>query len=172
MATVCGICGHPKKADALMCGQCNTQWRKEAPRLIAQGNSMDIWEWVEAKINAALTEINSALEQKRREVNQLSLEVDQEADRQLTEKLGGKKFDEGILRDARAEIRRPIWKSRGGNRLYFELKQLEAQLQPKVAAAESILVDIARKKRESEQKIHDQHAAALIESALPSDSEA
>lgn len=173
MATACGICGHPKKADALMCVQCNTQWRKEAPLLIVQGNPMDIWEWTEAKIEAALTEMRSTLQQKQNEVQQLSDEVNREAERQLAEKLGGKEFDANILRDARAQIRRPIWKSRGGNRLYFQLKQLQAGLQPKVKAAQETLVYIvAHKKREAEQEIHDERAVALIESALSPDNEA
>jgi len=149
-----------------MCVLCNTQWRKEAPLLIAQGTPMDIWEWTEARLNAVLAEIRSTLEQKRNEVKQLSDEVDQEADRQLGEKLGGKRFDEGILRDARTEIRRPIWQSRGGNRLYRELKQLEAGLKPRIEAAEAMLLDITHQKDRAERKIHDQRVEALIESAL------
>lgn len=166
MAATCGICGRPKKEGSLMCVLCNTQWRKEAPLLIAQGTPMDIWEWTEARLNAVLGEMRSTLEQKRGEVRQLSDEVDREAKQQLAEKLGGKRFDEGILRDALSEIRRPIWQSRGGNRLYRELKQLETGLQPRVEAAETMLLDVTRKTRKAEQGIHDQHAAALIESVF------
>jgi hypothetical protein len=164
---MCGICGRPKKEGALMCVLCNTQWRKEAPLLIAQGTPMDIWEWTEARLNAVLAEIRSALELKQKEVQQLSDEVDRETEQQLAEKLGGKKFDEGILRDARAQIRRPIWQSHGGNRLYRELMQLKEGMQPRIEIAEAMLLDIAHKKRGAEQRVQDQRVAALIESVFP-----
>lgn len=162
---LCGICGREKRATGLVCPRCYELYRKEAPKLLAKGQAMDLFDWAKTealKILSQFEGLRQALNLKKEQLANLQREVQSETDHLLTQNLQGKHLEPDIVKEARATIRKEVWGKKGGNRLYAEMMSMERELEQKTSSAQALLDAIEQERKKNGEKGVDR----LIQSAL------
>ncbi len=156
MGNIC-YCGKPKKEDRPACPRCFELYReerkrkKEKPSLIA---------WVKMKALERLEELGASqedprtilerdLEEKRKELQALEAVLPEEVSLTLREQLAGAgRLRQDEMEALREDIRAELWKQKGGNRLYAQVKDLQREVKEKIIPIRETLQEIEKTERE------------------------
>lgn len=147
---ICALCGRERREKALTCPRCHELYRKEAPGLILQGKVLEFGEWVEEKVKEKLAEfqpLQEELEQKKEEFNAFQNEVREAAYQDLRKRVGDKKISKEIFDASLKELRQQMWKAKGGNELFAEMKRLEEEVREKTSALHETMAMIKKMKQ-------------------------
>lgn len=159
---VCGLCGRERRPESLTCPRCFEDYRKQA---LKKGGNTNLLDWATQRAQARMPEVNaqrSSLKDLKAKLHTLDQEVGDETTLRLREMLGGERVSQNKWREMWAELRRQVWQEKGGNALYAQTRQLEADVAP-LSAVDDLLAEIARRKKAQEA---DQTAGRLIDQAL------
>jgi len=153
MSNFC-FCGKEKREDRLTCPRCFELYRQETK------GKVGLLQWVKKQALNRLEELGASPERpetgleidlkiKKYGVQELEKQVGEETYLCLQNQLAGA----GRLRqeevDALLEdIRKGLWKEKGGNRLYAELKSLEREIEQKVTPLRILLQKIEKMEKD------------------------
>ncbi len=125
----CPICGEGKQLKHLVCNACYQIYTSEAGRSLARDGKIPAFTtWAHDKIEKRLGELKTRLAQKKEEYITLQGQVRADAYTVIANSLRGKKISPVIFKNALAEKKKEVWKSRKGDRLFYELKVAESKV--------------------------------------------
>jgi len=145
------FCGKQKRDKDLLCPRCFELYKKEAPKLIAQGKALDVVEWTKEKVQAKMAELEplqKQLREKEAEYMALRTQVRQEAFQKVRETLKGKRVPDEVREAAEREVERGLWQRKGGNRLYAQRQTLKEEVENKTAPLRETLQQIEEIEKE------------------------
>jgi len=124
---LCPGCGETKCQNGkFICRTCFERWQIDSGKSIAQcGEPIPMPVWVEPRAESILTGVRRKLKEVRVGYENLQQEVADSAYKKLTEKLENRQVSRGEFLIALDTIKQELWKDRGGNSLYRELKVLQ-----------------------------------------------
>lgn len=149
------FCGKEKAENRLTCPRCFEFYRKET-----RGKT-NLIEWaktqcLERLINLGASEKNPKtdkeidLEAKKKELRELEDTVDQEVGITLQERItGAGTLRQDELQELREDIRKELWKEKGGNKLYAQVKSLQEEIKTKVTPIRDTLGQIEKTERDN-----------------------
>lgn len=127
----CPVCRQKKraKADDLVCPDCYKIYVQEAGRALAQGSVLSLSQWVLPKAEVFLEESQEQLLQKQKAFKDLQEQVSDEAFKEIRRSTGGQFIEDKRVFTAGLDIKRKeLWREKGGNRLFAEMKTLEEEV--------------------------------------------
>lgn len=125
----CPLCGKEKRrAKDLVCNDCYQAFTSEAGRMLAQkGKITSFGEWIKPQATEKLQSLQAQLNEVTERYSALQKEVKNEAYAQITASLKQYVVME-IFKKALREKERILWGQKGGNKLHWERKGLEARI--------------------------------------------
>lgn len=124
----CPLCGKEKQAKHVVCNECYSLYTNQAGKTLArEGKIIPFTTWAKGEVEKRFQDLQNQLTQKKKEYEDLQGIVASEAFQSLVDSLHGEKVQDAIFRNALFEKKKEFWKKKGGNRLHYELKNLEAK---------------------------------------------
>lgn len=127
---ICPVCGQKKRTrdNDLVCSDCYKRYVQEAGRALIQGSVLSLTQWALPKTEGLLEKSQEQLQQKQKAFKDLQKQVSNEAYEEVKKGTGGKFVVKEIFSTALDLKKAELWKEKGGNRLFAEMKVLEEQV--------------------------------------------
>lgn len=166
MGNIC-FCGKEKREERLTCPRCFETYRKETK------GRKGLLQWVKEQALKKLEDLGATEQRpqtnleldlivKKGEVRDLENEVKEKTFLNLREQLAGAgqvtKEEHDALRE---DIRADLWKEKGGNKLYAQMKEIEREIEQRVLPLRNLLQEIGKAEKEQSS------VSRLIDSVFP-----
>jgi hypothetical protein len=131
MRLYCLSCGraNQKRENHLVCPGCYRAYVEEAAEGLSQGVILYLAQWALTRAKKLFEKVKIELEQKQEDFRALQNEVSVTAFEAIKKATGEKFVPREVFNSALERKRIEVWKEKGGNRLFAEMKSLEELLE-------------------------------------------
>jgi|YNPNPStandDraft_1061719.scaffolds.fasta_scaffold06611_3 hypothetical protein len=131
MSLYCPSCGRAdkKRENHLVCSGCYRTYVEEASKSLGQGKILYLAQWALTRAKGLFEKVQKQFQQKQEDFRALQNEVSVTAFEAIKKATGGKFVPREVFNSALERKRIEVWKEKGGNRLFAEMKSLEELLE-------------------------------------------
>lgn len=125
----CPICDKPKKEKHIICEACYKNFKNRAGfSLGIEEIIIPFPEWIRPLLETRLNNLQVEFAHLKKEKEALQSRIKGEAYEAIRGTLKGKRISTDVFRTAMQEKKSELWKKNGGNKIHWEIKQLENQI--------------------------------------------